>query len=255
MRFIPLVLLSTCVAFTPGCLHRPVRSRTLRPDPKALVANSGNVLFQLGAFKIATHEEVRFGEGAEVVNLALDRKIAVNGQRFLLDTGPDLLLSSLTISDGHFTYRYIAETNQYTQKPTVKTPEKLAGANIPGAGDEAATINAASVSRIVRQATIKIDGKAHTCYVVESTFEKVVRNGMTLSNGHSTTWIDRERGMILKQISDRDSQYNSSVSVTKFHSELTVTSLDLAPVFAADEFTFKAPAGAKQVDENPSKLP
>jgi hypothetical protein len=197
MRFIPLVLVSACVAFTAGCLLRPVGSRTLRPDPRALVARSGNILFKRGAFKIATHEEVRFDRGAEVINLALDRMIAVNEQRFRLDTGPDLLLSSSTISDGRDTYRYIAETNQYTKKPTVKTPEEMAGANIPGAGDEAQTINAASVSKIVREETLRIDGKPRACYVVESTFEKVARNGMTLSNGRGTMWIDKRLGMIL----------------------------------------------------------
>ena len=253
MRFIPVVLLSMCVAFMPGCLLRPLRSRTLRPDPKVLVAQSGGVLFKRGAFRIATHTQVRFDEGANDVDLELDRKIAVSDQRYRLDTGPDILLSASVISDGHFTYRYVTETNQYTKEPTDKTPEQLAGANIPGAGDEAEMINAASASKIVRQETLTINVRARACYVVESTFEKVAWHGMTLSNGRSTTWIDRKRGMILKQISDLGMQFNEGASVSKDHSELSVTSLDLAPVFAADEFTFKAPAGAKQVDENPSK--
>ena len=253
MRIILVVLLVCSVAFTPGCLLRPVSSRTPRPDPKVLVVQSGNVLFNRGSFRIATHNEVRFDEGAKVFKVALDTKIAADDRRFRMDTGPDVLLSSSTISDGHYTYRYVAETNQYTKKPTAKTPKELAGANIPGTGDEAEKINAASVSKIVRQETLRINGKSRACYVVESTFEKVARNGMTLSNGRSTTWVEKKRGMILKQISDHDLQVDSRAAATKYHSELTVTSLDLAPIFAADEFTFKPPAGAKQVDDDPSR--
>jgi outer membrane lipoprotein-sorting protein len=254
MRLIPVVLLAACIALTPNCLLRPLRSQgLLQPDAKDLVARSGGVLFKLGAFRIATHEVVRIDDGGKVFDIALDRKIAVNEQRYRLDTGPDLTLSATTVFDGSSVYRYVNETNQYTKQSTVKTSEELAGANIPGAGGEAETISAASVSRIVRQENLRIDGKVRACYVVESTFEKAVRNGMTLSNGHNTTWIDSERGMILRQISDRDSQSNGSSSVTRFHSELTVTSFDLAPIFAPDEFTFIAPIGAKQVDENPTK--
>jgi outer membrane lipoprotein-sorting protein len=37
----------------------------------------------------------------------------------------------------------------------------------------------------------------------------------------------------------------------KMHQETAVTSLDLAPAFAADEFTFTPPDGAEQVDSLP----
>jgi len=224
------------------------------PDARALIAESGKALFQQQPYRMQMHNDIRMHSASMDQAIAMDMKISVAPGRFRMDLSP-APASATFVSDGQFTYVYIAAMKKYMKKPAAGSPEALGESMMPGMSSMMGQATQLSTAKIAREETLSVGDLKRDCFVVEYTIDKLsVSKPMpiTISNVRATVWIDKERRLSLKQTSDAEMQMGGpSTPPMKMHQETVVTSLDLAPAFASDEFTFTPPDGAEQVDSLP----
>jgi len=225
------------------------------PDAQALIAESSKALFHQQPFRMRMHMDMQMQmQGAMNQTIALDMKLAVAPGRFRMDATP-MPMDSTLVSDGQFTWFYVGAMKKYTKKPAAGSPEALAESVMPGASSMTGMLKDLTSARVAREETLDVGGLKRDCYVVEFTVDKFSVSSpvpTTLRNVHQTMWIDKERKLTLKQIGDFEMQLGGpSAPPARAHQEIAVTALDLAPAFAADEFTFTPPEGAVEVDSLP----
>jgi outer membrane lipoprotein-sorting protein len=224
------------------------------PDAQALIAESSKALFHQQPYRMQMHNDVRMQSASMNQTIAMDMKISVAPGRFRMDMSP-APMSATFVSDGQFTYFYLAAMKKYMKKPAAGSPEAFAESLVPGMSSMMGQANQLSTAKIVREETLSVGDLKRACFVVEYTIDKLSVTKpvpITIGNVRATMWIDKERKLSLKQTTDAEMQMGGpSTAPMKMHQETAVTSLDLAPAFAADEFTFTPPDGAEQVDSLP----
>lgn len=101
--------------------------------------------------------------------------------------------------------------------------------------------------KLVRQGAIEISGRKVECDVVELAGDEMVlpRGAGTLNGFHSVAWVDKQYKLPMKLVVDGETKIDRP---GKVHLEMTLTSLDLAPVFSKQEFKFAPPEGARLVE-------
>lgn len=225
------------------------------PDARALIADSsGKALFHQQPYRMQMHNDVQMQSASMNQTIAMDMKISVAPGRFRMDMSPAPMVATF-VSDGQFTYFYLGAMKKYMKKPAAGSPEGLAESLLPGVSSMMGQANQLSTAKIVRDETLSVGDLKRDCFVVEYTIDKLSVTkpaAIAISNVRATVWIDKERKLSLKQTSDAEMQMGGpSTPPMKMHQETVVTLLDLAPAFAADEFTFTPPDGAEQVDSLP----
>ena len=224
------------------------------PDAKTLLAGAGKSLLGASSFRSEMQTSVDM-QGAGMSNkIKMIMKTSGSNGKLRMEMTP---MGMTMVSDGESVYLWLQPLNQYMKKPAPSTPEGLADAFVPGAGNLSKDAMDAMTAKVVRQEAVDLGGQKVECYVIDSTLDKMsLPQGMPvalgISNVHQTSWIDKDRHFLLKQTSDMEMQMGGPGSApTKIHSETTMTSLDLSPVFGPDEFKFTPPEGAKLVDSLP----
>jgi outer membrane lipoprotein-sorting protein len=135
----------------------------------------------------------------------------------------------------------------------VDSPEKLGESLMPGMASFASNAKEAYKSaQILREENVAFQGNDVPCYVVQAELGSVsMAAAGSIKSGRQTMWIDKERKLVLKQSADFEMHLGTSAEATKTHQEMAMTMLDTAPGFAADDFTFTPPPGAKEVESLP----
>jgi len=223
------------------------------PDAQALIAESGKALFHQQPYRIQMHNDVQMQSASMNQAIAMDMTISVTPSRFRMDMSP-APMSATFVSDGQFTYFYLAAMKKYMKKPAAGSPEAFAESLMPGMSSMIGQANQLSTAKVVREETLTVGDLKRDCFVIEYTIDKLSLTKpaqIAITNAKATVWIDKERKLSLKQTSDAEMQMGEPAPPMKIHQETTVTSLDLAPSFAADEFTFTPPEGTEQVDSLP----
>lgn len=243
MRLITALVLLSC-AVVPSV-------RAADADAKSLIAESGKALFSKGSFRTEQQMSVEMHGPGMDTKQSMTLKTEASPGKFRMDLSPTGIS---IISDGESTYFWMAPLNQYMKKPAASSPEALADLFMPGAGSLSNQAQDAMTARIVREEPLMLQGQSVDCYVVEAALDNmttVVPAPAAINNSRQTMWIDKDRKLVLKQISDVEVHTNATDAPMKIHQELTVTSLDLSPVFSPEEFTFTPPIGSRQVDNLP----
>ena len=224
------------------------------PDAQALIAESGKALFQQQAYRMLMHNDVQMQGAPMSQTISMDMKISVAPGRFRMDMSPAPMTATF-VSDGQFTYFYLAAMKKYMKKPAAGSPEAFGESLMPGMSSMMGQAKQFSTAKVVREETIAVGDLKRDCFVVEYTIDKLSITKpmvMSVNNVKATMWIDQERKLTLKQASDAELQMGGpSAAPMKMHQETAVTSLDLAPSFASDEFIFTPPEGVEQVDSLP----
>jgi outer membrane lipoprotein-sorting protein len=234
-----------------GALCAALSLTAQAPDAKALLTDTSKALFASGQFRMES-QTILDMQGAGMNNkMTMVIKMAAATGKFRMDMSP---MGVAVVSDGQTLYFWLAPLNQYMKKPAPASPDGLAESLLPGVGGLGEQIKDAMSAKIVRQDVLDFGGKKTECYVIETKLDKTALpgpSGATISNMVQTSWIDKDRKFLLKQIGDLDMQMGATAGPMKVHSEMTVTSLDLSPIFGPDEFKFTPPEGAKLVESLP----
>jgi outer membrane lipoprotein-sorting protein len=223
------------------------------PDAMSLVTQSAKAISAFSSYKMEQHMTIDMQGSGISDKMSLDMQLWAQPGRFRVRTSA-ASIEVLAVSDGSYTYLYMGGPfNQYLKKPATDSPEKLGETIMPGvAGFANRAKEAYKSARIVREENVAFQGNDVPCYVVEVAVGKVaIPSAGSISNGKQTIWIDKERKLVLKQTGDFEMLLGAATEPMKTHQEMAMTSLDTAPGFAADDFKFTPPAGAKEVDSLP----
>ena len=190
------------------------------PDARALIAESSKALFHQQPYRMQMRNDVRIESASMNQNIAMDMKISVAPGRYRLDMSP-APMSATFVSDGQFTYFYLAAMKKYMKKPAAGSPEALGESLMPGMSSMIGQANQLSTAKIVRQETLNVGDLKRDCFVVEYTMDKLSITKpapITISNVKATVWIDQERRISLKQTSDAEMQMGGpAASPMKMH--------------------------------------
>jgi outer membrane lipoprotein-sorting protein len=242
MRFTTGLIGAACAAFS---------LMAQAPDAKALLAESGKTLFASGPFRMES-QTIMDMQGAGMNNkMTMTIKMASATGKFRMDMSP---MGVSVVSDGQSLYFWLAPLNQYMKKPAPASADGLGESLLPGVSGLLGQMKDSMSANIVRQDVIDFAGKKTECYVIETKLDKTTLPGpsaATISNMRQTSWIDKDRKFLMKQVADMEMQMGATASPMTMHSEMTVTSLDLSPIFSPDEFKFTPPEGAKLVESLP----
>jgi len=164
----------------------------------------------------------------------------------------------LTISNGRTTWVYMEQLHQFIKKEV--SPETLGTEKGTGAGpDLSSLINdfAGAYTNLVEQAEnatlshqepLDIDGKPVQCYVMDL---KASRAGSAASHGKSgrTLWIDKDRYVILKEISRSETGDRSGEDVDRSTRTTVFSRVEVNESLPDDLFVFQPSEEAQQVEQ------
>jgi outer membrane lipoprotein-sorting protein len=155
------------------------------------------------------------------------------------------MMGSQTISDGHYTWKYVAAFQQYTKVlaspgslPIAEGPrEILTGENLLDHLQSAVLLPAEKLT---------VDGKEVLCDVVEATYEPDAAADPG-SSTRKTFWVDAQRGVILKVASRIRMDSAETGGAREIPQTVTVHSIKINEPLRASLFAFIAPEGVREV--------
>jgi outer membrane lipoprotein-sorting protein len=154
------------------------------------------------------------------------------------------MVGSQTISDGQYTWQYVAGFQQYTRKPA--SPGLFPMTDGPGdilAGEK--VLDRLQTAKLLRQEKLSVDGNKVDCDVIEA--EYTPKSGdKPQQNGPKTIWVDRQRGIILRISTVLRMK---SLPMDEVLESITVTSIKLNESLSDSLFVFRPPQEAKKVDD------
>ena len=229
-------------------LLSPLSAQQTLPDGKELWKQSDEALAKYRSYQCELDIGIDIVMGGNPVHVKMASSIAmVNPDKMRVETKSEMFATT-TVSDGKDTWFYVPAKMQYTRKPSSRQGlrESL---NIPGNTTEASNKMMAT-ARTVRQESIQIDGTSYSCWVIESTADRVVQaEGSEMTGVVGTVWIDKDL-KILRQLAYSATMRGGQVpGPVEMKWKTVVRALKLDVDLPDSLFKFTPPPGAKQVDE------
>jgi TonB family protein len=153
------------------------------------------------------------------------------------------------VSNGEFTWTYSPALKQFMKTSSALGPLGLfAGAGAPNLTEYLSAFT--NAAKVVREETVEVDGKARSCWVVETRLGSLpvpAQQNAVVNDAVMTTWMDKQAGLTLRTTMSMKLKLSTSPSPAEIEMNLKVTSFKIDEPLADSIFDFVPPPDAKEV--------
>jgi thiol-disulfide isomerase/thioredoxin len=216
-----------------------------QPDAKDLVKQSGEALNKLRSYQYESEIATEMAVPKNPLKITMTSSVtAINPDKKRVESKSQVGSTTL-VSDGEYTWTYVAMLNQYTKKAALQMLEDIRASL--GISDPSELYKDA---KIVREESMEVGGKKYDCWVVETRIDKFSMprmQGMALSDSVVTLWIAKDVMLNLQMIMSGKLQGGPMPKPVEMRVKMTMLSLKLDPDLSDTLFHFTPPEGAKEV--------
>jgi len=228
------------------------------PDARALLQDTQNALRPFKTY-VLEQRMVLDMSGPTQNRLEMTSKMSASAPGKMRTETSGQMGGALILSDGEHTWFYIATMKQYMKTPAATGPAALVKSLVPGMSDVFDQLREKDPylsAKVVGEDTVEVDGKKIDCYVVEAVMEKLTMTaGMTMSQGTTKVWIDKETKITLKTTLTATLQGGPFPKPLEMNMAMTVFSRKLDEPLPDSLFAFTPPEGAKEVKDFAMPVP
>jgi thiol-disulfide isomerase/thioredoxin len=157
---------------------------------------------------------------------------------------------TMIVSDGQYTWTYIAPSNRYTKKAAIDWPQSsLASMGLGSASDVEKMFKEV---KTVGEEALEVDGKKIDCWVVELKLDRLPfpqQPGIDLSNFVERCWIAKDQKICFKLTVSGIMSGGQIPAPTRLQETVTLHSVKLNVDLPESLFRFTPPGGATEVEK------
>jgi len=228
------------------------------PDARALLQQTQDALRPFKTYVIEQRMALEMS-GPVANRLEMTSKMSASAPGKMRTETSGQMGGALIVSDGENTWFYISTTKQYMKTPAATGPEALVKSLVPGMGDVFDQLRGKDPylsAKVIAEEPLDIDGKSVDCWIVEATMEKLTMTaGMTMSEGITKLWIDKDTKMTSKTTLTATLEGGPFPKPLQMSMSMTVFSRKLDEPLPDSLFAFTPPEGAKEVKDFSMPVP
>jgi outer membrane lipoprotein-sorting protein len=173
-------------------LLSPLFSQQQLPDAKELLKQSGEAFMKYRSYQYELDMEFDIIMGGNPIHTEATSSVAViTPDKVRVEARGKTGGGTTVVADGEYTWTYVPLRMQYTRKAAMRSAQAMFGP--PALGNPIDPSQTLGPSKTLRDESIEIDGKKYSCWVVETTADRVAHNaGTEMTNVVKTMWIDKD---------------------------------------------------------------
>lgn len=220
------------------------------PDPKTIFASSADLAKKSRTYQYESEMTIEMEMGSKPMTMTFTTSVAgINPDRMRIDSKSQMGATTI-VSDGQYTWTYVAALKQYSKKAALRGPDSLLESL--GLRNTANVSSVLDSARTVRAESLEIGGERRDCWVVQlntDSFPLPFPPGARLASVTMTTWIDKLRGITLRMQMSGEMQGGPMPKPVPMKQTLALRSMRFDEPVPDSLFAFTPPADAREVPE------
>jgi len=173
-------------------LLSPFFTQQQLPDAKELLKQSGEAFIKYRSYQYELELEVDIMMGGNPIHTEATSSVAViTPDKMRVEARGQTGGGTTVVSDGEYTWTFVPLRMQYTRKSAMRSTQATFGN--AAVGNPLDPSRTPGPCKTLREESVEIDGKKYSCWVVETTVDRVAQDGgAEITNFVKTMWVDKE---------------------------------------------------------------